>query len=169
MRVSYNCNNPSLIVCTNAMALIMNSKDYLLSFCAICVRASLNNNNNLRFEDGNVIFFGGTISYDHNNIYLSLSLTLINAPCSRFNELSTCSASQSVCGPSRLLQHEGRVNISWDPLPRHLQNGADVTSYTIQYTPKSTGITAKISSLCIVMWSAVKKLVVFTLVWWLNQ
>ena len=52
-----------------------------------------------------------------------------------------------VCvGPSRLLQHEGRVNISWDPLPCHLQNGADVTSYTIQYTPKSTGIAAKISS-----------------------
>ena len=29
---------------------------------------------------------------------------------------------------------QGRLNISWDPLPCHLQNGADVTVYSIQYT-----------------------------------
>ena len=53
----------------------------------------------------------------------------------------------SVCvGPSTSPQHQGRVNISWDPLPCHLQNGADVTSYTIQYTRLSTGVAARISS-----------------------
>ena len=52
-----------------------------------------------------------------------------------------------VCvGPSTSPQHEGRVNISWDPLPCHLQNGADVTSYIIQYTRLSTGVVIKISS-----------------------
>ena len=51
-----------------------------------------------------------------------------------------------VCvGPSRLLQHEGRVNISWDPLPCHLQNGADVTGYIMQYTSLSTGISSSYS------------------------
>ena len=29
---------------------------------------------------------------------------------------------------------QGKLNISWDPLPCHLQNGADVTVYKIQYT-----------------------------------
>ena len=44
-----------------------------------------------------------------------------------------------VCiGPSTSPQHQGRVNISWDPLPCHLQNGADITSYIIQYTHLST-------------------------------
>ena len=31
-------------------------------------------------------------------------------------------------------QTQGKVNISWDPLPSHLQNGADVTVYNIRYT-----------------------------------
>ena len=37
---------------------------------------------------------------------------------------------------------QGRVNISWDPLPCHLQNGADVTDtdYIIQYTRLTTGV-----------------------------
>ena len=52
-----------------------------------------------------------------------------------------------VCvGPSISPQHQGRVNISWDPLPCHLQNGADVTGYIIQYTRLSTGVVTRISS-----------------------
>ena len=54
-----------------------------------------------------------------------------------------------VCvGPSTSPQHQGRVNISWDLLPCHLQNGADVTSrdYIIHYTPKSTNVTRRIIS-----------------------
>ena len=52
-----------------------------------------------------------------------------------------------VCiGPSTSPQHQGRVNISWDPLPCHLQNGADVTSYIIRYTCLSTGVTIRINS-----------------------
>ena len=31
-------------------------------------------------------------------------------------------------------QTQGKLNISWDPLPCHLQNGADVRVYNIQYT-----------------------------------
>ena len=34
-------------------------------------------------------------------------------------------------------QRGGRFNISWDPLPCHLQNGADITDYIIQYSPTS--------------------------------
>ena len=52
-----------------------------------------------------------------------------------------------VCiGPSTSPQYQGRVNISWDPLPCHLQNGADVTNYIIQYTRLSTGETTRITS-----------------------
>ena len=54
-----------------------------------------------------------------------------------------------VCvGPSTSPQHQGRVNISWDPLPCHLQNGADVTDndYIIQYTSLLTGITTRITN-----------------------
>ena len=51
-----------------------------------------------------------------------------------------------VCvGPSTSPQHQGKVNISWDPLPCHLQNGADITSYTIQYTRLSTGVATRIT------------------------
>ena len=44
-------------------------------------------------------------------------------------------------------QTQGRVNISWDPLPCHLQNGADVTDtdYIIQYTSLTTGVPRNIS------------------------
>ena len=31
-----------------------------------------------------------------------------------------------------------RLSISWDPLPCHLQNGADITDYFIQYNVTST-------------------------------
>ena len=52
-----------------------------------------------------------------------------------------------VCvGPSISPQYLGRVNISWDPLPCHLQNGADISDYIIQYTPLSTGMTTRITS-----------------------
>ena len=36
-------------------------------------------------------------------------------------------------------QTQGKLNISWDPLPCHLQNGADVTVYNIQYTQLPDG------------------------------
>jgi hypothetical protein len=52
-----------------------------------------------------------------------------------------------VCvGTSTLPQYQGRVNISWDPLPCHLRNGADVTGYIILHTRLSTGVTTRISS-----------------------
>ena len=54
-----------------------------------------------------------------------------------------------VCvGPSTLPEDitQGRLNISWDPLPCHLQNGADIIAYTIQYTQLSTGVTATVSN-----------------------
>ena len=34
---------------------------------------------------------------------------------------------------------QGKLNISWDPLPCHLQNGADVTVYSIWYTQLPDG------------------------------
>ena len=50
-----------------------------------------------------------------------------------------------VCvGPDSSLQ--GRVNISWDLLPCHLQNGADITGYIIQYNITSGGEAQTISS-----------------------
>ena len=51
-----------------------------------------------------------------------------------------------VCvGPSL---YRGQSNISWDPLPCHLQNGADIldNDYIVQYTHLSTGVAANISS-----------------------
>ena len=52
-----------------------------------------------------------------------------------------------VCvGPPSSPAYQGRVNISWDPLPCHLQNGADVTGYIIQYIHLSTGEATNISS-----------------------
>ena len=50
-----------------------------------------------------------------------------------------------VCvGPS----HAGQSNISWDPLPCHLQNGADIIAndYIIQYTHLPTGEPTNVSS-----------------------
>ena len=52
-----------------------------------------------------------------------------------------------VCvGPPSSLAYRGRVNISWDPLPCHLQNGADIIGYVIQYTRLLTGEATNISS-----------------------
>ena len=52
-----------------------------------------------------------------------------------------------VCvGPSMSPQYPGRVNISWDPLPCHLQNGADINGYIINYTRLLTGVTKQIAS-----------------------
>ena len=39
-----------------------------------------------------------------------------------------------------------RVNISWDLLSCHLQNGAAITGYIIQYSPTSGGAAHNISS-----------------------
>ena len=52
-----------------------------------------------------------------------------------------------VCvGLSTVPEYLGRVNISWNLLPCHLQNGADISSYIILYTRLSTGVTTRISS-----------------------
>ena len=40
----------------------------------------------------------------------------------------------------------GRFNISWHPLPCHLQNGADISGYIIQYTQLATGVAIRISN-----------------------
>ena len=52
--------------------------------------------------------------------------------------------------PSQLKQvcvgTQGRVNISWDPLPWHLQNGADISGYIIQYTHLPAGQSENIST-----------------------
>ena len=50
-------------------------------------------------------------------------------------------------GPPTSPENLGKVNISWDPLPCHLQNGADVTDtdYIIQYTRLPTGVPKNIS------------------------
>ena len=53
----------------------------------------------------------------------------------------------TVCvGPPSSPEYLGRRNISWDPLPCHLQNGADIIGYIIQYTRLSTGVETNISS-----------------------
>ena len=54
--------------------------------------------------------------------------------------------SRDCVGPSTSPQHGGRVNISWDPLPCHLQNGANISGYIIQYTTLTTGVPTNISS-----------------------
>ena len=41
---------------------------------------------------------------------------------------------------------QGSVNIFWDLLPCHLQNGADITDYIIQYSRTSGGDAQSISS-----------------------
>ena len=52
-----------------------------------------------------------------------------------------------VCvGPSTSPQHLGKINISWDPLPCHVQNGADIAGYIIQYARLPNGEPSKIPS-----------------------
>ena len=54
---------------------------------------------------------------------------------------------QRVCvGQSSLQQQLNQLNISWDPLPCHLQNGANITSYIIQDTRLPSGTPRNISS-----------------------
>ena len=48
--------------------------------------------------------------------------------------------------PEDLAMALGRFNISWDPLPCHLQNGADISGYIIQYTQLATGVALRISN-----------------------
>ena len=48
--------------------------------------------------------------------------------------------------PSTSPQHLDRVNISWDPLPCHHQNGADISGYIIQYARLPNGVPSNISS-----------------------
>ena len=56
---------------------------------------------------------------------------------------------QKVCvgqptSPAQQMQR--RTNISWDPLPCHLQNGAVIGNYIIQYTHLPNGTPRNISS-----------------------
>ena len=52
-----------------------------------------------------------------------------------------------VCaGPDRSDSSGDKFNISWDPLPCHLQNGADITGYIIQYRLTSGGEAQNVSS-----------------------
>ena len=65
------------------------------------------------------------------------------------SSMSLPSKLSRVCiGPSTLLedQRQGRFNISWDPLPCHLQNGTGISGYTIQYTRLSISIATTISN-----------------------
>ena len=43
-------------------------------------------------------------------------------------------------------QLKSRLSISWDPIPCHLQNGADITDYIIQYSLTSTSEVKSIST-----------------------
>ena len=56
---------------------------------------------------------------------------------------------QRVCvGPTTSVgkQTQFPLTISWEPLPCHLQNGANITSYIIQYTRLLDGTPRNISS-----------------------
>ena len=107
------------------------------------VRATLDLSTIQFFENGNEVFFGGTCKTVRPSPLYSLSFTLSILGSMR----SPPAMLPRVCvGPSTSPQHQGRVNISWDPLPCHLQNGADVTSYIIQYTRLSTGVITRINS-----------------------
>ena len=54
---------------------------------------------------------------------------------------------QRVCvGQSSLQQIQDQINISWDPLPCHLQNGANISRYIIQDTHLASGTSRNISS-----------------------
>ena len=91
-------------------------------------------------------------------ITVNIELAMINCPTKILNSISNSivlgkirgapSQLSRVCvGPSTSPQHLGRVNISWDPLPCHLQNGADIShGYIIQYTRLPNGVPINISS-----------------------
>ena len=51
-----------------------------------------------------------------------------------------------VCAGLNTLDSQRRFNLSWNPLPCHLQNGADITGYIIQYSLTSGGEERNISS-----------------------
>ena len=100
-----------------------------------------------RFENGNDTFFGGSYM-----IVLCMSIfpDLDSYILCKLNTLGSMTSPPAVLprvcvGPSISPQHQGRVNISWDPLPCHLQNGADITNYIIQYTRLSTGVATRIT------------------------
>ena len=98
------------------------------------------------FENGNALFFGGTCLYsqcsskDFYNDSGFFNLGLSMSPPSKLS---------IVCiGPPTLPedQTQGRFNLSWDSLPCHLQSGADISGYIINYTQLSTGTTTRVSN-----------------------
>jgi hypothetical protein len=104
-------------------------------------------------DSGNEIFFGGKINAEsHLSFIHKHALMMVNNYQFRIllyigSERSPPAMLPRVCvGPSTSPQHQGRVNISWDPLPCHLQNGADITGYIINYTRLSTGEAIRITS-----------------------
>ena len=104
-----------------------------------------------QFQRGNDIFFGGIIIYTNLPLIcreqiFSKHITFCYIYTLGLMRSSPAALPRVCVGPSTSPQHQGRVNISWDPLPCHLQNGADVTSYIINYTILSTGVTMRITS-----------------------
>ena len=77
-------------------------------------------------------------NYSSNNVSNFLFLGRIGDPPSQLKRVCV--------GPSTSLQLQGRVNISWDSLPCHLQNGADISHYIIQYTRLPNGSSTNLSS-----------------------
>ena len=115
------------------------------------VRAVINNYHYIsKTDSGDPLFYRGkeqtmlALISDTYYVHYSVIGTFIVA----FGKMSgSPSQLQRVCvGPSTLPQHGGRVNISWDPLPCHLQNGANISGYIIQYTMLTTGVRTSISS-----------------------
>ena len=86
------------------------------------------------FENRNALFFGSTASA-HLKMFMVIhnyySLICIGSSMFPPSKLSRVCIGPST-HPKDLTQ--GRLNISWDPLPCHLQNGADIIAYTIKYT-----------------------------------
>ena len=74
---------------------------------------------------------------EHQRFYL-LVLGNMTGPPSQLSRMCV--------GPPTSTSHrnQGRLNISWVPLPCHLQNGADVI-YIIQYTNLTNGVATNIT------------------------
>ena len=91
-------------------------------------------------DNGIPAIYGGKPNYSHhlfvlydcmgtwldNNIIENMSSDKVAQSPSQLPRVYMC------VGPE--LGSQGRVNISWDPLPCHLQNGANIRDYIIQCT-----------------------------------
>ena len=109
-------------------------------------------------DHGSQLFYGGTsISCCATQVSLKMTNVIIGSLRSIPSQL------QSVCaGPDRSDQSGYQFNISWDPLPCHLQNGADITGYIIYSTVPHLVVKHKISPTLVVNCCVVRSLVVLT-------